>query len=1001
MDRLNLILAALILAVVVLPVLPLTHIAHAQEGKPVTQIVFAARTSMEGAIFEVARGDADIFIWSMGLQRYKNLDPTILASLKLYKSVTTYYDLALNPASNVIDPNAPGKVKLKDVEYPGKVIPGLVVWDADKDYGKNWVNITEIKDWKKVHFNPWGIQKMRLALQFLVDRDFIVKNILGGSANPALGAIRPSHPAYPRLKHIYEELGLTPTGDKEKAVRLFKSAVDELRPIYQKYGMDLYYKNGKLYFKKPDGTEEPVTINFVIRVEDERLDIGRLVSKWLEQYFGLTVNRIERERSVVTPVIYGKNLIDTSEALGGVVWSIYTEGWVTMGEDIDVWARYDVAFFYAPLRGYGPNHRITNWWYYYNETEYKWGVDLYYGSYTQENVNELWKEIEDMLRAGIRDSLRIFLTENIEFFPVNKNNVVSLVPGVASGLWTPWALRTLETKTGKATILEYSASGALFMSAWNTVLGFTDVYSETIGRLVRDFAFYSSPNTGIPLPIRVKGFEVIKKFERKDGKIIGEIPVSGYVYDPYKNKWVPANTSEKVPAKVILNFKFGKWHDGSPENMEDVLYWYAFYWEWSSDESTNTTKDPYYDPEIEEAMSYTMSLIKGLEVLNETAIAIYTDYLDVYDVLIASMVAIYPDMPWHVMAAAEKMITEKWPTPGGLPYGWTDREGVMSAINFIKPDHARDVKKALEQLEKENFVPPYISTYPGFEHVADVKERYDNSIKFIDERGHAFISNGPYYVESYVPETNRLVLKWFKDYVYPPGYWSKKLEVWTVDVTDAKIKPSIAFAGDEVTVTLHVKLYRVAPTTKEVEPTDATIVAGLYMINETTGKPQLVTSIPDKYIVVVSPGVYQIRLPSDFTSEYLATPGTYYIEVVVSHPKSGVAITESLLLTSLGSISPTLTTTTVVTTATVVTTVSPSPTPTPTPTGTVSTVTVTKTLEKTVTTTATTTATTTVAKTVTKPVTTTVTATNWATASAIGVVGLIIGIVIGWAIRRR
>ncbi len=998
MRKLALIASITIIALMVIPILP---IAHAQEqGQPVKEIVFAARTSQAGAIFEVAKGDADIFIWSMNLKHYRNLDPTILAKLKLYKSVTTYYDLALNPAGNVIDPNKPGVVQLKDKNYTGQVVPGLIVWDADKDYGKNWVNITEIKDWGKVHFNPWAIKEMRFALQFLIDRDFIVKNILGGSANPALGAIRPSHPAYPRLKHIYDELGLTPTGDKEKAAQMFKEAVDKVAQVLRQYGMDLYYKDGKLFFKKPDGTEEPVTIYFVIRVEDERLDIGRQVAKWLEEYFGLTVQRIERERSVVTPVIYGKNLISTSEALGGVVWSIYTEGWVSMGEDIDVWARYDVAFFYAPLRGYGPNHRITDWWYYFNKTEYLWGLDLYYGSYVQENVDKLWKEIEDMLRAGVRDALRIFISENIEFFPVNKERVTSLVPGVASGLWTPWALRTLQTVDGKATILEFSGSGALFMSAWNTVLGFQDVYSEVIGRLVRDFAFYSSPNTGIPLPIKVQSYKVIKDFEQKGDEFIGKIPVSGYIYDPVQDKWVEANTSMKVPVKVIFNFKFGKWHDGSPENIEDVLYWYAFYWEWASDESTNTTKDPYYDPEIDEAMSYTLSLIKGIEVINDTAIAIYTDYLDVYDVLIASTVIIYPDMPWHVMAAAEKMITEQWKSPSGLPYGWTDREGVMTAISFIDPDHARDVKKAIEQLAADNYVPPYLTTFPGLA-VEDTATRYQNALQFIDNHNHAFISNGPYYVESYVPSTNRINLKWFDDYVYPPGYWNKILEVWTVEVPSATIEPTVAFAGDEVTVTVNVKLYQLAPQYKEVDPTDAELIAGLYMINATTGEPQLVTNIPTEYIKLEAPGVYKIVLPSNFTAEYLASPGTYYIEVIVTHPKSGSAVTETLTFTGLGQLitttPPTNTTTPPpVTTTTTTTTVVTSPGATIT---TTVTVTSTKEVTKTVTTTATTTSVSTTTTTATVP--TTVTTLDTGTAAAVGIIALIVGIAIGWLIKRR
>ncbi|RLG77239.1 MAG: peptide transporter, partial [Thermoprotei archaeon] len=533
----------LVLILLVLSVIPFTATpTQAQTGQPVTEITWKVRLNRDAAILEVANGDADAFAWSSPLPQYQDLDPTVLGKMKLIRSTTTYVDIALNPAANVIDPNGPGYVEQLDYNITGTWLPGLIYWDSPTDFNSNWVNITDITDWSKVHFNPFGIGEIRYALNFLINRDLIVRTIYGGSAAAALGAIRPSHPAYPRLKHVYDDLGLTPAGDQDKAKQMFEEAMANAKSVLQNYGFDLYLKDdsssptGKYwYLKKPDGSEEPITVYFVIRVEDERLEVGRQISTWMEKIWNIKVVRIERERSVVTPIIYGTNPVTTSETLGGIVWTLYTEGWVSMGEDIDVWGRYDIAFFYSPLRGYGPNHRVKSWWYWFNSTEYNWGVQLYYGSYTQQNVDELWALMEKALKAGLLRAPRVFVTENWEFAPVNRDRVTQLVPGVASGIWTPWALRTLQTTDGKATIVEYSSQGALFMSAWNTVLGFNDVYSELMGRLVRDFDFYSSPINGMPVPIRVKSYKVTYDVT---------VPDDALVFNPKDKKWEPLYAGE-------------------------------------------------------------------------------------------------------------------------------------------------------------------------------------------------------------------------------------------------------------------------------------------------------------------------------------------------------------------------------------------------------------------------------------------------------------------------
>ncbi|NOZ89320.1 MAG: peptide transporter [Crenarchaeota archaeon] len=774
------VLAALMLVALMLAP-SLAPLAAAEEvkpvGQPVTKIVFKTVTEQTAGITAVGKGEADIFMWSQPLGNYKNIDPNIMENIALIPSASTFYDIALNPASNVYDSQKPGVIILKDKNISGVWLPGLVYPDADKELGTNWVDISQLspEQLKKIEFNPWGCQLMRLAFQYLVDRTSIIDNILEGSANPMLTAITPTHGAYPWVQDIPENMGITAIADVQKAKELFQKAVEMLNKIYEPYGFQLYYKeeDGKkwLYLKYPDGTEKPVTVHFVIRVEDERLQIGRQIAKWIEDTFGIKVNRIERERSVVTPVIYGTNPIDTSDRLGGVMWSMYTEGWVSMTDDPAYYARYDSAFFYAPLRGYGPNHRVTSWWYLYDPKAYELGYKLYFGTYTPEQKEQLINDIRKMIEWGLNQSFRVFISQNLEYFPVNKNRVTFMVYGTTTGLWSIWGIRTARTVDGQLTILEYSSQGALFMSAWNPVLGFQDVYSEVIWSQVHDFGLYNHPVTGMPTPIRATYKVDIKEVE---------VPKDAIIYDPVEEKWITVEEAiaknktyipgvsdlikagGKAATVVIFNYKFGPWHDGSPMNLADVLGTLAFDYEWAVNDTKVTGQpDPYYDPEIETAISGTLANIFGIKIINDTAIAIYTPYVDVDPALIAAAVNIWPYVPIHLLVAMEKAVVED---PGGKNYGWTDRE----ATGEIAIDMLRDgqvIKEMAQQLK--GAMPKYLE---GLNIKCNWDARIDNLLAFIDKYGHAVVSNGPYKVVKYDPQANIIELQFCKTYPLGLGY---------------------------------------------------------------------------------------------------------------------------------------------------------------------------------------------------------------------------------------
>ena len=787
----NRVVVALLLALLAMPVASLLNLASAQEvGQPIREIQYSTVTEQEKGVIVVGSGEADIFAWPLPLPRFEGISEDVLNNIVRIPAYSTFFDIALNPASNVYDSQKPGMIMLKDMNITGQPLPGLLYRDPETE--TQWVDISQLTpdEIAKIEFNPWGVKEIRLALNILVDRETIISQILGGSAEPMLTAVRPSHAAIEWVKDLPAQLGITSAGDPQKAADLYLDAINKLNQIYRDYGFQLVFRtdeNGeeRLYLVMPDGSEKKVVVNFLIRQEDERKDIGEQIATWIEEVFKIEVNRFIRTRDVVIPMFYGNNPVKTIEDLGGIA-HMYTEGWVSITDDPIFWARYDAAFFYAPLRGFGPNHRITAWWYWYNETMYQLGYKLYYEAYTPQQVGELIRDVTDMVRMGLEESMRIFISNNAEYFSVNKNTVTAMFYGTTTGLWSFWGYRYAWTVDGTLRVVEFSAQGALFMSAWNPVLGFQDVYSELVWQQIHDFGLWPHPVTGIPAEIRSS----IQVEINEDGI---EIPETAIVYDPVMEKWVTiaeamaANATYLLGAgryisgetmavsKVTFNYILGKWHDGSDFTLADVLGGYAFAMEWATDDSEVTgAPDEYFDEEYAGGIAGVLDSILAIEVINETAIAIYTDYIDVHPNLIAFQVELFPYVPIHLYAAMEWAVVND--PIEGVNLGWTTREATGEVgIDMLTADHVEAVREAAQAVAVEGI--KYLNRLnevTGMQIVKDgeVLQRLNNLIAFMDEYGNFAVSNGPFKVVFYDPVAFVIKLERVDDYPlgpYPPA----------------------------------------------------------------------------------------------------------------------------------------------------------------------------------------------------------------------------------------
>ncbi|MDR7386262.1 MAG: ABC transporter substrate-binding protein, partial [Armatimonadota bacterium] len=124
--------------------------------------------------------------------------------------------------------------------------------------------------------NPFAVPRIREAMNWLVDRRHIAQEIMGGMGVPRWLPINTAFPDYARLADVARRLEIRYRHDPERA----RSVITE---EMQKLGANLV--GGRWQFRG-----RPVTITFLIRVEDERRQIGDYVAGLLEQ-LGFVVER--------------------------------------------------------------------------------------------------------------------------------------------------------------------------------------------------------------------------------------------------------------------------------------------------------------------------------------------------------------------------------------------------------------------------------------------------------------------------------------------------------------------------------------------------------------------------------------------------------------------------------------------------------------------------------------------------------------------------------------
>ncbi len=790
----NKLVAILLISVLALNILCITPLPlqsqQAPKGAWVDEVIFFTESDPDKVVEMLLRNEAQIYFDDL---TYPHILKTVKEKGLAYAfSYGLFYELTFNP----VGPEFPATGKL----------------------------------------NPFSNPKIREAMNYIIDRNYIAGEILGGLAVPRYTALTPSFPDYARYADVMYEIEsmYKYNFDKGKAI-----IFEEMRK------MGAEYKDGKWYYKG-----EPVVVKFLIRVEDVRKDIGDYVAGQLEK-LGFTVERKYGRSGELSPLWIRGNPADGE-------WHIYTGGWITTLVARDESDNF--GYFYTKLGRPEPL-----WQAYVNDPEfYSVAQKLYYRNYkTAEERDELMTKA---LTLSMKESQRVWLVHLTSLWVSRPEISIAYdLAGGYSGSWMwPWTLRYKDRVGGQVKIL----SPDLLVEPWNPIAGTNWIFDQSVIRATGETALLPDPYTGLYWPHRVEKAEVYVKEELPVRKTldwvslvkVSEIVVPSdawYKWDAAQKRIVTVGEAlgenVKAMAKVVVHYdkdlfsgKY-KWHDGSPFSIADIVF--NFIITHDRADPASPIYDEAYVPDYEAAME----TFKGFKIVSKNPLVIeyYTDtwYADaewIAEVGADDFWPFYLQGPgaWHTLAIgylaeADQKLAFSADKADKLKVGW---------MNYIAGPSLDVLKSKLQEAISKRFI-PYPEVLGKYVSVDEASTRYQNLMNWYNAKGHFWVGNGPLYLERVDTIAKQLVLKAYREHVDSADKWLKFGEPM---IPELSVKPiGTIIQTQPVTATVGVSVHG-----KPYSIDDMAYVK--YLLVHPGGK--LVG-----YAEAVRDGLYEIKLGPDVT----------------------------------------------------------------------------------------------------------------------------------------
>ena len=651
--------------------------AFAEKGTFLDEIRFVQYLDENTALEEVRNGNLDLYYYRISSDRLKDADSR--DGLQIFESTGGYFSILLNPT-----------------------------------------NAGE--------FNPFSIREVRYALNFLVDRNLIVNELLGGYGSPMISNYGIFSADYLGIIDVLESFQFRYNPNLANQIiseQLENAGAQKINNVW-------HYD------------DEPIVITFFIRSDDPaRKAIGEILSSNLES-IGFIVEKEFGDLNKAFVIVYGSDPAEQK-------WHLYTEGWGSSG-----FTRYDsvaLAQMYAPWFSNMPGNNNPAYWNYQNDLLDKITQKIYSGE--SETAEERTRLIKDATKEGVNESVRVFLASKVDQY-VSNENLDGVINALGAGVPSRFTPINVQASDQSITI----GVKQIYQGAWNPVAGLTDTYSTQIWFTLFDPSLTGHPFSGKIFPIRTNW-----EIETDGPKSVVNVPADAIIWDSKSKNWKEVGPNTFAISKATFDLNFGEWHNGQKMNMNDIIYSTYFLLEWGSEKDEN---DKTFDSDYSPQAAQTAKTLVGIKPIDNDTIEVYTNYWHFDEGEIASWTSPWSSMPWEIMAAMEKTVVD-----GKSSFSRSESlTKNVSWLSLIIPNDARMIQSQLEDFKSSNFIPDALT---DFQQITDFQiDRYQSSIDWINQHEHAVISNGPFYLEGYSPDSRSITIKSFDSSGYPlqQGIWN-------------------------------------------------------------------------------------------------------------------------------------------------------------------------------------------------------------------------------------
>jgi len=606
--------------------------------------------------------------------------------------------------------------------------------------------------------NPFAVAKVREAMNWLVDRDYIVEEIMGGLGVPKWISFNFADSDYARYADIIAPLEQYYAHNPEKAEQVITAEMETLGATKGADGKWMY-------------NNEPVELIFLIRNEDERRDIGDYVGNLLED-LGFTVTRSYKSSAEAAPI--WQNSIPSEGQ-----WHLYTAGWgaTVIARDDGT----DFGYFYTTLAG---GTTLDQYWVvepeFYELAERLWNNEFT----SMEERRELFAQA---LPMALENSNRVWLVDRKSFTAFRNDVEVTydLAAGVSgSSIWGP----TLRYKDQEGGSIKMSMPSIL-TQPWNVIAGSNWLYDMSLIRAVSNQGTMFDPYTGLAWPNRIEraeltvmeGLPVTKTLDWIDLNFAPQIDVPAdawFDWDAASQTFI--TVGEAHPEGLTANLKSVvyypedlyetvKWHDGSNFDIADVVMFIIMrYFDQAKEDSA------IYDPAAVARYSAFAATFKGIRIISEDPLVIewYDDSYQLDAELSISIQTLWPyyrqgESPWHsltlgILAEEKDLATFS---------GSKSTELEVERLSYLAGPTLEILKAQLDEAITTNYIPfaPTLSQYITAEEAI---ERYQNLRDWYAIQGHFWLGTGGYYVDKAFPVEGTITLRQNSDCVDLADRWS-------------------------------------------------------------------------------------------------------------------------------------------------------------------------------------------------------------------------------------